>query len=663
MAATYTPLATPETDPVAGAAVTAEQLRALAAEGVLGSSLAALAAVGATDAELAAAVSVESVRALAAEGVLTGNLAAVVAAGATDAELAPVAVTAAAAWALAQAVESAQVDLAAAAALPALLSARTLTGLGNSPYWLKVVGTKLYVLLTNDSRVRAYDITAPGAPVYLGQTAVLGPAPAGIEAYGTTLYVTDQGDVTLRVIDASNPAAMTVVGTLVYSTGTGGGRCAVNGTGTHLLIGGPESGADDDKAILVNVTTPASPAVLGRVTTGATHRGVAFLGSAKWALASRDDHTVKIIDTSTPATPTVIASITTPGTVTTPLAIDGTTLYVGDYGGGGLLSAYNVSTPAAPALLGSVAIGSGCEQIAVHDDRAFIGLRASNAGALVDITDPADMELLYTLAPGGTVTPGAALVDGYAYLTIAGDTTNGKLAVFAVEPVVAVAASALQGQVESVDAAKANLAGANALTGTQTLASATPLVLSNAAASVTIGGYALTLATNLLRWAQVFIAKQLLVYVTSAGDTALGVKAELSGVLDAQNRFAIDGIGDIRWGSGAAAADVRLSRGGAGLLSVLTADLLVSTVGKGMRIKEGSNAKMGTATLVGGTVTVANTSVTANSRIQLTVQSLGTVTAPKAVAVTARTAGTSFTITSADATDTSVVAYELVEPA
>lgn len=82
----------------------------------------------------------------------------------------------------------------------------------------------------------------------------------------------------------------------------------------------------------------------------------------------------------------------------------------------------------------------------------------------------------------------------------------------------------------------------------------------------------------------------------------------------------------------------------------------------GLTVKEGANAKQGVATMVAGTVTVSNTSVTANSRIQLTVQSLGTVTAPKAIAVTARTAGTSFTITSADNTDTSVVAFEIFEP-
>lgn len=92
-------------------------------------------------------------------------------------------------------------------------------------------------------------------------------------------------------------------------------------------------------------------------------------------------------------------------------------------------------------------------------------------------------------------------------------------------------------------------------------------------------------------------------------------------------------------------------------------DFAGQTAGKGLQVKEGSNCKQGTATLVAGTVTVANTSVTASSRIMLTIQSLGTVTAPKAIAVTARVAGTSFTIASADATDTSVIAYEIFEPA
>ncbi len=97
--------------------------------------------------------------------------------------------------------------------------------------------------------------------------------------------------------------------------------------------------------------------------------------------------------------------------------------------------------------------------------------------------------------------------------------------------------------------------------------------------------------------------------------------------------------------------------------ATFTGDLKVGTAGKGLFVKEGSNAKQGVATLVLGTAVVSNTSVTANSRIQLTAQSLGTVTVPSALAVSARTASTSFTILASDLTDTSVVAYEIFEPA
>lgn len=99
-----------------------------------------------------------------------------------------------------------------------------------------------------------------------------------------------------------------------------------------------------------------------------------------------------------------------------------------------------------------------------------------------------------------------------------------------------------------------------------------------------------------------------------------------------------------------------------GDVKVLTGQLSVETIGKGLSIKEGVNAKMGTATFVAGTVTVSTTAVASNSRIFLTVQQLGTVTSPKAIAVTARVAGTSFTITSSDNTDTSTVAWMIVDP-
>lgn len=92
-------------------------------------------------------------------------------------------------------------------------------------------------------------------------------------------------------------------------------------------------------------------------------------------------------------------------------------------------------------------------------------------------------------------------------------------------------------------------------------------------------------------------------------------------------------------------------------------DLKIGVVGKGLYIKEGVNATMGVSTLSSGTVTVSTTKVTANSRIILSIQSLGTVSVPTTVGVTARSAGTSFTITSASASDTSVICWQIIEPA
>lgn len=91
-------------------------------------------------------------------------------------------------------------------------------------------------------------------------------------------------------------------------------------------------------------------------------------------------------------------------------------------------------------------------------------------------------------------------------------------------------------------------------------------------------------------------------------------------------------------------------------------DIKLKTAGQGIYIKEGSNATMGVATLVAGVATINTTKVTANSRINISIQSLGTVASPKAIAVTGRVNGTSFTITSADLTDTSIIMWVILEP-
>jgi hypothetical protein len=149
----------------------------------------------------------------------------------------------------------------------------------------------------------------------------------------------------------------------------------------------------------------------------------------------------------------------------------------------------------------------------------------------------------------------------------------------------------------------------------------------------------------------------------------------------------VTAAGALKFGSGTGATDSTISRTGANALQTLgnftvggylainagqsdgqwtlwsgTKNVLnIGTAGGGVAIKEGTNARSGVSTLVAGTVVVANTSVTATTRIQLTSQADGGT--PGWLRVSARTAATSFTITSSSGTDTSTVAWLLIEPA
>lgn len=100
---------------------------------------------------------------------------------------------------------------------------------------------------------------------------------------------------------------------------------------------------------------------------------------------------------------------------------------------------------------------------------------------------------------------------------------------------------------------------------------------------------------------------------------------------------------------------------GPNIMALFTAggSLSLRQAGHGLQVQEGANCKQGVATLTAGAVTVANTSVTANSRIFLTAQDNNST---GALRVSARTAGTSFTITSSNGADSGLVAYEIFEP-
>jgi hypothetical protein len=93
----------------------------------------------------------------------------------------------------------------------------------------------------------------------------------------------------------------------------------------------------------------------------------------------------------------------------------------------------------------------------------------------------------------------------------------------------------------------------------------------------------------------------------------------------------------------------------------ITGDIQLNTAGNGIYIKQGTNATFGLATLVGGTVVINTTKITANSVVVLTGQG-GDIINLGSYSITARTAGTSFTISSSNVLDVNTVGWLIIEP-
>lgn len=158
-----------------------------------------------------------------------------------------------------------------------------------------------------------------------------------------------------------------------------------------------------------------------------------------------------------------------------------------------------------------------------------------------------------------------------------------------------------------------------------------------------------------LNWAPAVVASAPFTYTTSTRTLTIATATNsVPGVLSAADHTTYSGY----------AATIALKAPLAspvftGDVSSSTGNVLISTIGKGVQVKTGTNSKIGTAVLVAGAATVANTSVTTNSRIFLTSNIDGGVVG--FLRVSAKSVGTSFVITSSSVLDTSTVAWQIIE--
>lgn len=189
----------------------------------------------------------------------------------------------------------------------------------------------------------------------------------------------------------------------------------------------------------------------------------------------------------------------------------------------------------------------------------------------------------------------------------------------------------------------------------QSTAGATSAIASINNNAPVAGNYTLAGTTNQIAVAQ------------SSGTTTFSIPTSpsVAGTLTAATGLTAT-TGNITASAGSVSANTTVTAGTGitattGAITASNGNLVLGSAGNKISVATGANASAGTSgAMTAGVVTVNTTAVTANSLIFAMPATLGTVTVPSSVYVSAITAGTSFTLTSSAATDTSTWNWWLI---
>ena len=163
---------------------------------------------------------------------------------------------------------------------------------------------------------------------------------------------------------------------------------------------------------ILDLANPDAPVRLGQLA-GIDALAVAVSGTT--AYVGRGSAGVLVVDVSDPATPTQIGAVDTPGSANG-LDVSGTLLAVadGNVSAGPDIRLYDVTTPAAPSLLGTAEANGFATYAAFHNGRLFV---TGAAGLLAfDVSNPAAPMLVGTSPAGGETTYEVVFTGTIAYV-------------------------------------------------------------------------------------------------------------------------------------------------------------------------------------------------------------------------------------------------------
>ncbi len=244
--------------------------------------------------------------------------------------------------------------------------------------------------------VLAMPVFAQDCPRLLGRWPY-GPASA-VAVSGSLAFV--GSGTTMLVLDVSTPSSPQLLGDVTLPDLVHG----IAAAGGYAYVADGESGLR-----VIDVSNPSAPLEIGFLDTPSWAFGVAVAGSH--AYVANGSLGLRVIDVSVPSVPVVVGSLDTPD-YAYGVAVAGSHVYVADGGSG--LRVIDVANPAAPVEVGSLDTPGYAYGLAVAGSHAF--LADGNSGLrVISIASPSSPVESGSLDIGGTAQT-VAVAGGLAFV-------------------------------------------------------------------------------------------------------------------------------------------------------------------------------------------------------------------------------------------------------
>lgn len=249
-----------------------------------------------------------------------------------------------------------------------------------------------YLTASAVDRLVVVDVSAPASPSVVGSRTSSNSLDIarGLAKSGSYVFVACGADQLVSSNDVSTPSAPALGSTVVDVTNLPNlVDIAISGSVAVVTAGIPSA---DDKVVTIDITNPLSMSVLGFVQDSRFNAANKIVADGDFAYVVSESiaDTFSIVDISTPASPSIVGSVTDGTQLNGPTALvkDGDVVYVLC---AGRLTSVDVSIPASPAILDSIAYPQAATGIYKIGSYVFIARPTVNAIAVVNASDPSNM--------------------------------------------------------------------------------------------------------------------------------------------------------------------------------------------------------------------------------------------------------------------------------